>query len=289
MIELKPDLPCMEFLHSRLFADTLPIYCRGCPHYNTIHNDPNMEKLLDDVYFKPNVSINLYSPGRKAAVERAIEFGYIYEDEPSILRFASPLYERSYFLAKYGKQRPELFQYNKFEEFIKEAIQRLKPSQLQNTMSYGVRDKILERQLQMEMYVTIQSLLPESYFISPDVGPKPGSDGFVDFFINGDLSWFIEILVEGQGTKEHFKHFQIGGKYHVMLKPNSKYALIDFRESINVRVIRENCLYVLFLDGYKKARIQYGLIFDKVKNISKVTNVGEDNDDKFSQYIFNNE
>nr|CAG8515135.1 10672_t:CDS:10 [Entrophospora candida] len=299
--QIEPDLPCMEFLHSRLFADTLPIYCHGCPHYDTIHNDPIMEKLLDDVYFKPNVSINLYSPGRKAAAERAIEFGYIYEDELSILRFASPLYERSYFLTKYGKERPELFQYNKFEEFIKEAIQRLKPSQLQNTMSYGVRDKILERQLQMEIYVTIQSLLPESYFISPDVGPKLGSDGFVDFFINGDLSWFIEILVEGQGTKEHFEHFQIGGKYHVMLKPNSKYALIDFRESINVRVIRENCFYVLFLDGYKKAKIQYGDVNEEIFllgifgnslawiSTNNVDLLSEDNDDKFSQYIFNNE
>ncbi|CAG8453905.1 9612_t:CDS:2 [Ambispora leptoticha] len=95
-------------------------------------------------------------------------------------------------------------------ELQSKVSQRLKLSRLRNTMNCDTGDTLLERQFQMEIYVTILSLLPAIYFISPNGGKKLCSDGFVDFHINGidgDLSWFIKLLVEGHDAKRHFERF----------------------------------------------------------------------------------
>eukprot|EP01035_Chromulina_nebulosa_P038211 gene38211-51613_t len=38
-------------------------------------------------------------------------------------------------------------------------------------------------------------------------------DGRIDFFVNGDLRWGIELLVKGKRRKAHRERFTAGGKY----------------------------------------------------------------------------
>jgi hypothetical protein len=86
--------------------------------------------------------------------------------------------------------------------------------------------------------------------------------GYVDLVIqfktpdNQTAMWFLELLVDGVGAKERSDRFSAGGKYESSLDANSQYALIDFRQNVKTRVIKENFLYVNFVHSFKSAVIK---------------------------------
>ena len=45
--------------------------------------------------------------------------------------------------------------------------------------------------------------IAEIVTMGPDVGPISGACGFLDFFINGELHWDIELLRDGDSLREH--------------------------------------------------------------------------------------
>jgi hypothetical protein len=67
----------------------------------------------------------------------------------------------------------------------------------------------------MEFYRTATSLLPAAHTISPDFLPN----GYLDFYINGDLNW-------GQGDREedHARRFAKGGLYHILREHMTQYG-----------------------------------------------------------------
>ena len=48
-------------------------------------------------------------------------------------------------------------------------------------------------------YRVASTAVTEDSTISPDVGPIFGASGFLDFYVNGELSWGVELLREGEG------------------------------------------------------------------------------------------
>ena len=53
-------------------------------------------------------------------------------------------------------------------------------------------------------------------------------NGEIDFYINGNLRWGIELLVSGRGIGEHLSRFTaIGGKYAPLNV--AAYVVVDFR------------------------------------------------------------
>lgn len=49
----------------------------------------------------------------------------------------------------------------------------------------------------------------------------------MNFYLNNGRGWRIELMINGDGVKEHLDRFDVGGKYHAL---NVKdYILVDFR------------------------------------------------------------
>src|SRR5437764_6355026 len=92
-----------------------------------------------------------------------------------------------------------------FDEFLVWTIERISSSVLKNSFGQGYDSYLLERTWQMEWYCAVKSAIPENATISPDVGHIFGSDGFLDFYVDGSYSWGIELIREGKRLGDHAK------------------------------------------------------------------------------------
>jgi len=175
--------------------------------------------------------------------------------------FISPLIRHICFCTHYSSCRPREGP-NKLEDFILQCLQLLKPSLLQKSLGRSAEDakgesRLMERTWQMEIYRIATSLLPPNSHISPDVGHNFGTDGLVDFYVNDNKKWIIEIIREGDRLKEHQDRFKVGGIYS-MIEAN-EIVVIDFRhESKNVRSPKDRFWYVKYNDNFTAATIQRG-------------------------------
>ncbi|CAG8595372.1 1188_t:CDS:1 [Paraglomus occultum] len=141
-----------------------------------------------------------------------------------------------------------------FGEFLVRTIERMRPSVLRDSFGRGVDDCLLERTWQMEWYRTARTAAPEESTISPDVGYVFGSDGFLDFYVDGDYGWGVELMREGKRLGDHAKRFEQGGQYEVI--PMNDWAILDFRHHFKrVRNLMPNFWYVLYSDDYKQVTI----------------------------------
>ena len=52
--------------------------------------------------------------------------------------------------------------------------------------------------------------------------------GRIDFFINGDIRWGIELVRNGKGLDEHSNRFSSGGKYRQLGAKD--YCVVDIRD-----------------------------------------------------------
>jgi len=76
----------------------------------------------------------------------------------------------------------------------------------------------------MEFYRAAAAQLPYPHCISPDVGVTFGTSGKLDFWVDNDLCWAIELLREGLAMKEHAARFETGGEYEKILKASNRYV-----------------------------------------------------------------
>lgn len=118
-----------------------------------------------------------------------------------------------------------------FVEFLFLCLQRLDPANLRDSLGRGNDDTLLERSWQMEFYRAATTCLGRKSHISPDVGHVFGSSGYIDFYVNGDKQWAIELTREGSEVREHESRFT--GIYALI--PMKEKAVIDFR----VRPVRK--------------------------------------------------
>jgi len=196
----------------------------------------------------------------KQAANKLILWGYLCERNNSgALAFASPLHAKCYFIDRYASRRPDLAHSLGFEEFIVEAIRLMNPEQLKKSISLGKDNKLLERQWQMEFYRVSTSLLSANHFISPDVGTYYDCAGYLDFYIDDDLNWAIELLREGRNIENHKKRFQPGGQYYSMMDNIKKWIIIDFRAADKlIKNFHSNLVHVGYTADYKQAVITWG-------------------------------
>ncbi|KAF0413854.1 crinkler family protein [Gigaspora margarita] len=155
-----------------------------------------------------------------------------------------------------------------FDEFLIRSIERMRPSKLSNSLGRGWSEncktvqtgaksdsRLFERSWQMEWYHSATSVVPMNTSISADVGPVFGSAGFLDFYVNGEICWGIELIREGDRLKEHAERFEKYGEYAEI--PLKKWAIIDFRHHTKqVRELKSNFWYVLYTDNYKQVTIK---------------------------------
>lgn len=50
----------------------------------------------------------------------------------------------------------------------------------------------------------------------------------MDFYINSDLKWCVELLRNSNKLDEHIDRFRIGGKYHQITKISRDFMVVNF-------------------------------------------------------------
>src|SRR5262249_31881014 len=106
-----------------------------------------------------------------------------------------------------------------FENFLLQTIKCMSPSKLSksfgrspessNSLERGPEEsRLYERGWQMEWYRTATTIVPIEASISADVGPvfNP-SAGFLDFYVNRELCWGVELTREGDRLLDHARRF----------------------------------------------------------------------------------
>lgn len=132
----------------------------------------------------------------------------------------------------YGKHIPPKFKNDSdFATFVKSVISLLDVNQLKNSLSRSRDDTLLERAWQFVFYQAVYQLCGNCCIISPDAGRFCGSRGFIDFFIDGNLGWAIELLRDGDGRdiRRHLERFDPGGTYASIVEECTHWLVIDLR------------------------------------------------------------
>ena len=112
--------------------------------------------------------------------------------------------------------------------FVRRCLQGISSKSLRESYSTGASPSVLyERQWQMSFYYAAASMVPSDISISPDIGPSFGSAGYLDFYVNSQKQWGIELLRCGSDVAKHVNRFGQCGIYKEI--PLSQYAIIDFR------------------------------------------------------------
>jgi hypothetical protein len=86
-------------------------------------------------------------------------------------------------------------------------------------------------------------------------------EGEIDFYVNGELRWGIELLVLGDKISEHMSRFGPKGKYFP-LRVN-EHAVVDFRRSLdgkptNVSVLQHRISVVFPFGDFNQCICKFG-------------------------------
>ncbi|KAF0501901.1 crinkler family protein [Gigaspora margarita] len=81
-----------------------------------------------------------------------------------------------------------------FDSFLLLSIERMRPLTLAKSLSHHnkVNAHLIERQWQTEWLIAAMTAVPSGSSIRPDVGPVYGTQGYLGFYIDGDLNWGVE-------------------------------------------------------------------------------------------------
>ncbi|CAG8611008.1 9954_t:CDS:1, partial [Dentiscutata heterogama] len=91
--------------------------------------------------------------------------------------------------------------------------------------------------------------------ISTNVGAVFGSLRFLDFYVDGELCWGVELTHEENKLNEHAERFETDGTYADI--PLKQWAILDCRHhSKKVRELKPNFWYVLYSDDFKSVTIK---------------------------------
>ncbi len=172
--------------------------------------------------------------------------------------FSSPLAKRFYFKHIFPQRSAMQVPADIFA-LVKYAIEQMSASNLLKS-TVKLDDFPKEAVFQHEFMAGLAAALPPSCYICPELSRVfPGEqtedgkiDGELDFYIDGDLRWGIELLVMGDKISEHMNRFSIpNGKYAPLRVKD--YAVVDFRRSSHGKptnvIMRDKRVSVFFPVG----------------------------------------
>lgn len=224
-----------------------------------------LRRFLVDMMTRPVGGAAMASEDNAAFVHllrtgMVVEFGGSVEfSSPLAMRFASALLFPT--RATPGTKPLDL------RTLVVDAFALMSASGLVNSVSDSAQDRPKETVYQHFLMQNLFQLTPPVSSICPELSrvfPEPGGAttgdsiaGEVDFFINGELRWGIELLIDGAGVGEHIRRFSPGGKYSPLCARD--YVVVDIRRGAVTNVAtHEKRMTVFFSDEFKSFKYKHG-------------------------------
>ena len=142
--------------------------------------------------------------------------------------------------------------------FLVRILEKFNPTVFQTSNARGRDGRLYERIYQDEFYRCCFLLTPAH--CHPDVGAIYGSRGYLDFYIDGDVSWGFELLLNSNKLNSHRQRFDpSSGRYRDI--PLTDFAIVDFYETdsnvtnSNVSVDDEKYYKVVFQDNFNSVKL----------------------------------
>ncbi|CAG8482724.1 10489_t:CDS:2 [Acaulospora morrowiae] len=211
-----------KYLKSYNFWDTV---VDGVRAYTKLEHLSDDEILLCDDVFRYSVPIRDVTESKS---KRLIKTNMLVEKNER-LEFAAPYLCILYMQERWGSTNRATKAPEDLKSFLIDTFTVMDPQTLQNSFGVGKDKRLLERTWQMEFYRAATQVLSNTVYISPDVGADFGSRGFVDFYVDDDRNWVIELLRDGERAKEHEKRFESDGIYAKILESSKESVIIDIR------------------------------------------------------------
>ncbi|CAG8723858.1 14412_t:CDS:2 [Gigaspora margarita] len=233
---------------------------RATPQITDMSDDE--KSIVDKVLFKKSLEVHITSiPHNSRIIKTNVLVDIGKKENRSILNFPAPLLRATYLQDRFGYVVRSTSPPKAFEDFIKSVFAKMNPKLLQNSKGKGKDGRLFERVWQMEFYRASLQVLPDDIYPSVDVGKVFRSKGYVDFYINDQRNWAIELLRDGIKLNEHRERFHEAGVYSPILKHTKRWAIIDIRNSKMKAPEPEkrelNDIYVLCSETFESVQLLY--------------------------------
>jgi len=177
--------------------------CRGVPNARRM-TDSELQ-VCRKVLLEGSVSSGSLSPSAKRAL---LSKGWLYQKKDDSLTFSNPMYQRTFFSTVYPVTRPDVLKHVDLPKTVMEALHRLDPTEFVHSESKGSKSApLLERAWQVQFHRCMNEVIPSAQFVSADAGKIHHTEGYVDFFIDGELHWGVELIREGRDIQHHLNRF----------------------------------------------------------------------------------
>ena len=107
--------------------------------------------------------------------------------------------------------------------------------------------------------------MPFGTVISPDVGYWAGSQGYLDFFVDGMMKIGIELTRDGNSLSVHSERFAANGRYAPLML--ASWVVVDFRIDNAPRRStvskHRGCVFVNFINSFSQATISQADVVDE--------------------------
>ncbi|CAG8640461.1 10806_t:CDS:2, partial [Racocetra persica] len=220
------------------------------------------KKIVDKVLFKKSLKIQTNRiPYNSRIIKTNVLVDIGKTVDHSTLNFPAPLLMVTYLQDRFGHVTRSISPPKTFEDFIKSVFAIMNPKILQNSKGRSKDGRLFERVWQMEFYRASLQVLPDDIYPSVDVGKVFRSKGYVDFYINDNRNWAIELLRDGEKLDQHKERFQKAGIYVPILKHTKRWAIIDIRNhKMNAPALEkreQNEIYVLCSENFELVQLVY--------------------------------
>eukprot|EP01105_Mastigella_eilhardi_P000244 TRINITY_DN102_c0_g1_i6.p1 TRINITY_DN102_c0_g1~~TRINITY_DN102_c0_g1_i6.p1 ORF type:complete len:658 (-),score=124.26 TRINITY_DN102_c0_g1_i6:54-1982(-) len=161
--------------------------------------------------------------------------------------FSSPAIARCYYDYFFSEKRAEKFPED-IDALLLQTLRQIPADCLRNSLGCNAGGELSERTWQMLFFRKLTANLPASCNVSPDVGAVFNTSGKLDFYIDSNLCWALELLIDGKGITEHVKRF--AQAYAII--PRKAWRVVDIR-SANRAVRKQHqqeVVHVLYTENW---------------------------------------
>jgi hypothetical protein len=226
-----PETSLLQHCFSNNFVQRMA-RCFGSSHSNPIGDD--FKNFLKRCFVNEKIQLNsLENPADVASYSSLKKAGILVELPDTTFAFSSMLAKRYYFKWIFPKR--SMFTPKTLPDLIRSVISSMSANILKNSTVAGDFPKeAVFQHLFMEGLALFTkpdcSICPELSKIFPAESNTDISTtvpGEIDFYLNGNLRWGIELLINGDRIGEHIARFAPNRKYFALELKD--YALVDFR------------------------------------------------------------